>query len=59
MADQQDNLSLSGWVAIGKDLVATSRDGVLLLVVLLLLVWPHRALDAAAYEMRKSPPSWV
>lgn len=53
MAEQQDNLSLSGLVAIGKDLVATLRDGVLLLVVLLLLVWPqaiNRILVAAGFE---------
>ncbi len=50
---ERDDLSLAGLVAIGKDLVATLRDGALLLVVLLLLVWPqaiNRILVAAGFE---------
>lgn len=41
MAEQMIEKAISGYVALGKDLVAMLRDGILLVLAVLLIAWPQ------------------
>lgn len=42
MTEETNNRSVSGVVSTGKDLIAMLRDGMLLFIVFLLLLWPQK-----------------